>query len=631
MQLTEEQAAIVSEPIATRMVVEAIPGSGKTEVLAWRLANLLNSGASPGQVMVLSFSNAAVRTLVARLRKVARSQQGQVDDLRHVSVRTFDSWAFRLLVASGRDVGEILKSSYEANVTNAISAIKTGGQGVESVFSGIRHVFIDEVQDLTGARAELAREILIKICGKEHQIAAGFTLLGDRQQGIYGFSSYSGEVRESQPPFLDSVASVWGDQLCQRKLTVNHRLTAELFKSSSTARKALEGRKGRVALDEIRKVLDTFPKVETAGPDGAGATAILCRTNAQALIVADRIWGRDEAIKGDFPFLNAGDQQKLAPAWIARIFSNASDVKELTRELFCEVYDHYLPGKDGCSGSGDAWKFLQKCLRGSPESLAIDLGKLRERLSWSDFLPDDEKLPDGDSLEITTIHQSKGREFDNVVLLDSPLIDAKMTDHELEEEARVIYVGMTRSRRFVKVWLPSSRMDMYSMNLWKGRSRLVRHYSGFFVVEAGLRRDVNPCSFIDPACLGEDTATFQDYLWNNRNELVGRKVVLVKNMVTPGKYEYRICLQVDGKPGKVLGSMSGCFLEEMVGAHNLAAKRYGLPGQIYNLRISSICSYSAQPEELTSMPAPWSSSGFWLGVGLTGLGLFKVFKNAGKQ
>ena len=133
MRLTEEQDIIVREPIDSRMVVEAIPGSGKTEVLAWRLAHLLNEGARPGQVMVLSFSNAAVRTLVARLRKVASSQQGYVDDLRHVSVRTFDSWAFRLLVASGRDVAEILKSSYEENVTDAISAIKTGGVGVDAV------------------------------------------------------------------------------------------------------------------------------------------------------------------------------------------------------------------------------------------------------------------------------------------------------------------------------------------------------------------------------------------------------------------------------------------------------------------------------------------------------------------
>ena len=628
MRLTEEQEVIVREPIDSRMVVEAIPGSGKTEVLAWRLAHLLNEGARPGQVMVLSFSNAAVRTLVARLRKVARSQQGYVDDLRHVSVRTFDSWAFRLLIASGRDVGEILKSSYEGNVTDAISAIKTGGQGVESVFSGIRHVFIDEVQDLTGVRAELAKEILAKVCGKGHPAAAGFTLLGDRQQGIYGFSSYSGEDRKLQPSFLDSIASGWADSLCQKKLTVNHRLTAELFSSSSTARKALEGRNGRAALDEIRKVLDNFPKVETAVSERAGSTAILCRTNAQALIVADKIWGRDEVMKGGFPFLNAGDQLYLAPSWIARIFSNASDVKELTRELFCEVFDHYLPGKDGISCSADAWKFLQKCLKCSPDSASIDLEKLRERLNWADFLPDDEKIPDGDTLEITTIHQSKGREFDNVVLLDSPLVDTEMTEHELEEEARVIYVGMTRSRRFVKVWLPSSKMDMYSKNLWKGRSRLVRHYPGSLVMEAGLRRDINPISFIDPTCVGEDTVTFQDYLWSNRKDLVGRKVVLVKNMITPKKYEYRICLQVDGKPGKVLGSMSGCFLEEMLGAHNLAAKRYGLPGQIYNLRISSICSYSAQPEDLTTMPAPWSSSGFWLGIGLTGLGLFKVFKNA---
>jgi len=627
MQLTEEQAAIVSEPIATRMVVEAIPGSGKTEVLAWRLANLLNSGASPGQVMVLSFSNAAVRTLVTRLRKVARSQQGQVDDLRHVSVRTFDSWAFRLLVASGRDVGEILKSSYEGNVTDAISAIKTGGVGVDAVFRGIRHVFIDEVQDLTGARSELASEILLKLCSKSQPAGCGFTLLGDRQQGIYGFSANSNKDKKIYPSFLDTVSSEWSPALCQRKLTVNHRLSQELFSNTSIARRALEGRRGGAALEEVKRVLATFDKVVAAGSAGAGSTAILCRTNAQALMVADQMWGRDEVLKGELPYLNAGDQLKLSPAWIARIFSNAVDTKELTRELFCEAFDHYLPGTDGNS-SGDAWQFLQKCLKAPPNSTSIDLEKLRERLRWADFLPDDEKLPKGETLEITTVHQSKGREFDNVILLDSSLADAGMSEQEMEEEARVIYVGMTRSRRFVKVWLPATKMDMYSKNLWKGRSRLVRQYPGSMKMEAGLRRDINTFSFVDPVSVGEDPASFQNYLWSNREELVGRKVVLVKTLTAPEKVEYRICLQVDGKPGKVLGSMAECFREEMLGAHKLAAKRYGLPGQIYNLRISSVCSYSAQSQETTAIPAPWSSSGFWLGISLTGLGLFKVFKNA---
>ena len=628
MRLTEEQDIIVREPIDSRMVVEAIPGSGKTEVLAWRLAHLLHEGARPGQVMVLSFSNAAVRTLVARLRKVASSQQGYVDDLRHVSVRTFDSWAFRLLVASGRDVGEILKSSYEANVTYAISAIKAGGQGVESVFSGIRHVFIDEVQDLTGARSELASEILLKLCSKSQPAGCGFTLLGDRQQGIYGFSANSNKDQKVCPSFLDAVSFEWSLDLCQRKLTVNHRLSPELFSNTSMARRALEGRRGGAALEEVKRVLDTFPKVEAAGSAGVGSTAILCRTNAQALMVANQIWGREEIFKGDFPYLNAGDQLKLSPAWIARIFSSAVDTKELTRELFFEVYNQYFPQKEGMTLASDAWCFLQKCLKSSPDASNIDLDRLRERLTWADFLPDDEKLPSGDKLEITTIHQSKGREFDNVILLDCSLPQIGMSEQELEEEARIIYVGMTRSKRFVKVWLPTQKMDMYSQNLWKGRSRLVLLYLDNVVMEAGLRRDINPFSFVDPACLGEDPASFQDYIWSNREELVGRKVVLVKTMTAPLKVEYRICLQVDGKPGKVLGSMAECFREEMLGAHKLSAKKTGLPGQIYNLRISSVCSYSAQSQETTAMPAPWSSSGFWLGISLTGLGLFKVFKNA---
>jgi DNA helicase II / ATP-dependent DNA helicase PcrA len=68
---TDEQKAIIPAPATARLLVEAGPGTGKTEVVARRLAWLLGAGnLRPGDILVLSFSRSAVKALVARIRKV---------------------------------------------------------------------------------------------------------------------------------------------------------------------------------------------------------------------------------------------------------------------------------------------------------------------------------------------------------------------------------------------------------------------------------------------------------------------------------------------------------------------------------------------------------------------------------
>lgn len=47
---------------------------------------------------------------------------------------------------------------------------------------------------------------------------------------------------------------------------------------------------------------------------------------------------------------------------------------------------------------------------------------------------------------ISTMHASKGREYEAVVIFDYAADLGKLTDQELEEERRVFYVGMTRAQ-----------------------------------------------------------------------------------------------------------------------------------------------------------------------------------------
>ena len=143
------------------MLVGAGPGTGKTQISALRLAGLIRSNLSPGQVLVLSFSRSAVRTLTRRLTVVASADEHVVEELRYVAVRTFDSWAFRILRLLGHDPSELLRRAHDENIAAVTNAI-TGPacEHVRQLIGDRRHLIVDEFQDLPGVRGELVLALL---------------------------------------------------------------------------------------------------------------------------------------------------------------------------------------------------------------------------------------------------------------------------------------------------------------------------------------------------------------------------------------------------------------------------------------------------------------------------------------
>ena len=72
-------------PADARLLVEAGPGTGKTEMAAVRMAGLVRKGLAPGQLLVLSFSRSAVRNLTDRLARLEGTDDSIIEELRHVS------------------------------------------------------------------------------------------------------------------------------------------------------------------------------------------------------------------------------------------------------------------------------------------------------------------------------------------------------------------------------------------------------------------------------------------------------------------------------------------------------------------------------------------------------------------
>lgn len=72
-----------------------------------------------------------------------------------------------------------------------------------------------------------------------------------------------------------------------------------------------------------------------------------------------------------------------------------------------------------------------------------------------------EQSPDEDHVVIGTLHSSKGREYEAVVLFDYDLDLSELAAHEVEEERRVFYVGLTRARDSALITIDGRRDSLH--------------------------------------------------------------------------------------------------------------------------------------------------------------------------
>ena len=140
---TPEQAAVIELPAPARAFVVAGPGAGKTWTLLRRARRLVErDGLEPAGMLVLSFTRAVVREL--------RRRDRELNSLASAFPETFDSFATRLLAEHATDDGW-KRRGFDARIVLATELVRSGA--ADATLSEVRHIFVDEVQDLVGPRA----------------------------------------------------------------------------------------------------------------------------------------------------------------------------------------------------------------------------------------------------------------------------------------------------------------------------------------------------------------------------------------------------------------------------------------------------------------------------------------------
>ncbi|TPG40560.1 ATP-dependent helicase [Sphingomonas koreensis] len=637
---------IVEAPASARLLVEAGPGTGKTETAGRRIAHLVRSELSPGQILVLSFSRSAVRTLTRRLAKMGETDVRVLEELRHLSVRTFDSWAFRMLRLLGEAPRTLLIRGHDANIL-ALTAMITGPrrEEVRTLVGDRRHLIVDEFQDLPGVRGDLVLALLA-LLAPPGEPGHGFTILGDPAQAIFGFARGTREDGAAYPSpvqYWRTVCCTYGGELSEMRLVRNYRAEPGLARLSRDLRSVLLS--DRSESEKLRMTLAAVAALPApARPLGrglleaatGGSRAILTQTNGEALRVLRTLYGSDPDAAKVPVRLHAGGHAALPPAWIGALLRRLRSTS-LPRTQFGRIHALLSAswGDESCRRLGlpeedAAWARLARAAGGSEDDTSVDVMELRGRLSWPDAFPDDQPVAE-DGIIVTTIHQSKGMEFDIVTLLEPrPVDETDESDEDAEpngpgEQASVAYVGMTRAAHTLDR-APSDAIFRAPVH-WPfadERRRLCSWFGGWVNMEIGLRGDIDPIGFADPTLLGGSAGVeeLQSFLIAEAAKLPGRKVMLCKHY-DDGKATWHIHLQDGRKPGRLIGRTANQLSIDLLKV--LHKRGYALPSTIMNLRISAVGTLTS--ESLASLGEPERTSGLWLGVGVFGTGDFQPRKD----
>ncbi len=380
----EWQLAVIKANPASRSRVIAGPGTGKTTTLAAKVVWMVDAfELDPESIVVLSFT----RKAVAGIRnKVSERVSEEIAREINANVRTFDSYCTMLLEGPmGEPKDRLKKMQYASRIERVIQGLIDDA----SPLAGLRHLIVDEYQDLVGVRADLVLQLIDSLPEE-----CGVTLLGDPCQAIYNYQVKGSRERdyesfrlanERQPGFIEF----------------------ELKKEYRT--------KGFARPDWLVDDLAALRRAILAGNVSAAGVA--------ASIAAEDIAERSEKI---------------------------CTMPEVRRRGLEEVVGHEGGTRRRIGviarTNREAQRVSQELLGAVQNKIHVELAK-DEQYSGNDENATEDEDP---GIYVFTVHASKGREFSEVWLcqetIDYLMRCCGLARLDQAEEARVAYVAFTRTK-----------------------------------------------------------------------------------------------------------------------------------------------------------------------------------------
>lgn len=419
--LSEKQLAVISNDSSQYIVVAAGPGSGKTRVLVHKLASLLLlEDVKHEQLLMVTFSRAAALEFKKRLYELIGNAAAFVE------IKTFHSYCFDML---GK-VGSIENS--QDVVREAADMIRNGEVEPGKITKTV--IVIDEAQDMDGDEFALIEALMER--NEEMRVIA----VGDDDQNIYGF-------RGSDSKYMRSLITEKG--AAKYELTENYRSRknivefANAFAETITSRMktepitAADDSIGELQLirHRSRSLDEAVANQVIASYDGSGTACVLTATNEEALRVAGLLRKKGQRAKliqsnDGFDIYNIAEIRYFIKKIEAGLSSCIIDEElwEASKNALCKRYlrSECLPL---------CIELLEDFELSYPKKYKTDLDMFIHESRLENFC----RTEKGTVL-VSTVHKSKGREFDSVyMLLDN-------FQCSTDEKRRGLYVGITRAR-----------------------------------------------------------------------------------------------------------------------------------------------------------------------------------------
>lgn len=590
VELNDEQLQVVEAAAGARLLVIAGAGQGKTEVVVSRIDSLVqNEGLTASEeVLVLSFSRAAVSAVRTRL---------DIRDAAAANVRTFDSFASVLLL----DAGVQPEGTFDARIRRATQLLKEAEEAPHDI-ELLRHVVIDEVQDLVGDRADFVMAIL-KWLDEE----TGITALGDPLQGVYDFQLEDSLSKTSSEDVFDALTRMFG---CERVgLGKNYRAKGKFPKQVVPLGDKLRKTRDRGAAEALLEdlVLDLPDRGEidewydlVTPQKGKKTTAVLCTTNADVLRVSRYFneHGVSHAVRRQA-------QDFGAAKWIAGALGPLPGPKERRSEVEAAL-ERLLAGQE----VEEKWNELKAAEGRMREFDNLDLLKV-SRLVKARALPLPLTEPDLSSVIVSTIHRAKGLEFDTVFIVEP---SRPPDDEDIWTRVRRDYVALSRARDQIYICrLSRPKSSIYADDRYHGRFKeevFSRRKKGARWTKA-FEFQYNDVDTAHPPYSQAVTAKEVQRTLQDAN-LVGLPVMAKLDEFESTEKSPSYLLVTDH--GQLVGRTSVAFDEAFVHYFKWLD---ALPQVIDGLSLVSVETVAGDPRE--SKKAGLGSSGFWLVPRVTGL------------
>jgi len=428
-KMSDEQKKIIDDKNTKAMMVLAGPGSGKTKILVHKIASLLlTEDVKPEQFMMLTFSKSAKWEFKTRLNNLIGALSYDIE------IQTFHSYALKLIARMSKKNDDILERAIE----KATKSINNG----EVNLPYITVLVLDEFQDINEKSFEFVKAIYntnnkeLKIIAVGDDDQCIMTHIGADINFIDRFEKEFGKNDEDENLFKQY------ELLCNFRSHKNIVEYSNAFASTLTCRYkhnplyANTSENGTVNIYSYPNASSLItPLIQLIKQEKALCNiAILAFTNAEVMQIFSLL--QENNIKSKYLIERERFELKniIELVEFNRILNSflldENSYKENYFEKALQAIEHQYKSSTNIKL---LYKIVDRFIQESDEYYVSQWLSYLEEIKLEDF----ENYRK--NIVISTIHKSKGMEFDKVFLL----VNHNPND---DETKRLYYVGMTRAK-----------------------------------------------------------------------------------------------------------------------------------------------------------------------------------------